>query len=481
MKSLARSACASNYSLVAASTACQAQESVRQVRTPAGRPRRSRRRPIRPRQLRPPTEARALTGAVSIARPTMVMIHSLPILASGSRVLWKIAARELVCFATFSLFAACPQATRGAPHPQDPESALAARTAELALRDVAAAMENGELEAVRRHALAAWRAIRTLVQKDNADLDLWQAAGRVGLALKSYRLCAAAYEAIKRLQPDFSAEPKLLDLMAALNLRPLTGFLDQLQKSRATFLRELEQSDKFINSLSMEFVPVSGTDVHFSVWETRVQDYQVFAQQTGRDWDEPSFPQGPTHPAVNVSWLDAKAFCDWLTREERKAGWLDEEQGYRLPTDAEWSWALGIGDRETRGTPKEKDGKVKNVYPWGTKWPPPNGAGNYDGGLDCKEGRNFVIAGYRDGYTHTAPVGSFPPKGMQLFDLGGNVAEWCEDWESDERRYRVFRGGAWVDVSATSIASSARDSSAPQTRHSHVGFRVVWVNGTARR
>ncbi len=82
------------------------------------------------------------------------------------------------------------------------------------------------------------------------------------------------------------------------------------------------QAAPFINTLGMKFVPVpiSGgpTDqqrVLFSVWDTRVQDYERFAKETQRDWPKPDFEQGPTHPAVMVSWEDATAFCQWLTAQ----------------------------------------------------------------------------------------------------------------------------------------------------------------------
>jgi hypothetical protein len=72
----------------------------------------------------------------------------------------------------------------------------------------------------------------------------------------------------------------------------------------------------FVNTLGMKFVPVpivggptGGQRVLFSVWDTRVQDYAVFVQETGREWPAADFPQEPTHPAVYVRWDDATAFC----------------------------------------------------------------------------------------------------------------------------------------------------------------------------
>ena len=73
---------------------------------------------------------------------------------------------------------------------------------------------------------------------------------------------------------------------------------------------------------------------------------------------------GDDHPVVNVNWEDSVAFCDWLSKKEGKV--------YRLPTDREWSYAVGIGTKEEkRLTPEKLDAKLKEMYPWGKTWPPP--------------------------------------------------------------------------------------------------------------
>ena len=104
----------------------------------------------------------------------------------------------------------------------------------------------------------------------------------------------------------------------------------------------------------MKFVPVPITGgptdkqrVLFSVWDTRVQDYEAFQKETNREWPKPDFQQGPTHPAVMLSWEDAQAFCQWLTERERKEGRIGAGERYRLPSDHEWSCAVGIGDKES--------------------------------------------------------------------------------------------------------------------------------------
>jgi formylglycine-generating enzyme required for sulfatase activity len=227
----------------------------------------------------------------------------------------------------------------------------------------------------------------------------------------------------------------------------------------------------------MKFVPVpitggptSGQRVLFSIWETRVASYEFFATVTKREWPKPGFDQGPTHPAVNVSWEDATAFCAWMTEAERKAGRLGGTEVYRLPSDHEWSCAVGIGDREDPAqTPREKVDNLLDVFPWGSVWPPPSGAGNYASEGDSK---GAVITGYRDGFPFTAPVGSFAANPFGLFDLGGNAWEWVEDWLKKESDLRVTRGASWKNE-GQGIRSSARGTGLPGARMHNVGFRVV--------
>jgi formylglycine-generating enzyme required for sulfatase activity len=130
-------------------------------------------------------------------------------------------------------------------------------------------------------------------------------------------------------------------------------------------------------------------------------------KRPGATWKEPGFKQGPTNPVAGVSWDDVKAFSEWLTKRGRGSGALPESMHYRLPTDNEWS-AVGL-DSEQGNTPQEKDSKIR-LFPWGTKWPPPSGSGNYCG-EEARIGNEPegwpVIQGYNDGYPRTSPVGSF--------------------------------------------------------------------------
>jgi formylglycine-generating enzyme required for sulfatase activity len=212
----------------------------------------------------------------------------------------------------------------------------------------------------------------------------------------------------------------------------------------------LNQIETIENPLGMRFVPVPGTKILMSIWETRVQDFRAFRSDTVGVAD---------HPVVNVSWEDAQAFCQWLSRREGKT--------YRLPTDHEWSLAVGIGDWESaKVSPADKDGKIEGVYPWGTTWPPPNGVGNYNSILNC------------DRFIGTAPVGSFAANQLGLFDLGGNVWEWCEDWYDSDQTLRVLRGGSWGLGTEFALRSSYRCRVAPTRRCDGDGFRVVLELGS---
>ena len=251
----------------------------------------------------------------------------------------------------------------------------------------------------------------------------------------------------------------------------------------------------YVNSLGMRFVPVPTGDgppsrkkVLFSIWETRRQDYEVYANVSrgvDGEWKNVLLlgqPVGhePLHPVVSVSGEDAEKFCQWITEKERASGKIGREDTYRLPTDEEWSFAVGIGEREDQNkAPWEKDMKITKVYPWNSgkgTWPPPDRVGNYaDSALKAKFGVWPVIEGYDDGYATTAPVGSFPANANGLFDLGGNVWEWCGDSYNGKSGSRMFRGGSFDDFLLNRMLSSFRGGNIPDSRFHFLGFRCVLV------
>jgi formylglycine-generating enzyme required for sulfatase activity len=255
----------------------------------------------------------------------------------------------------------------------------------------------------------------------------------------------------------------------------------------------------FINTLGMEFVPVPGTKVLFCRTETRVKDFEAYVKDTGgvfvmkvpkqkdgsyklsweldekASWQKPGFEQGRSHPVVGVNWNEAREFCAWLSKKEGVQ--------YRLPTDDEWSAAVGLGK-----------------YPWGSAWPPPKDAGNYGDKTFLKslpgEGWSGSLAEYDDGAARTAPVASYAANRLCIFDLGGNVRQWCEDEykasmnapdvlkeypvlekekASDGTAFRVLRGASWNGDAPLGLRSSCRGGGHPVGRTGLSGFRCVLV------
>jgi CubicO group peptidase (beta-lactamase class C family) len=234
----------------------------------------------------------------------------------------------------------------------------------------------------------------------------------------------------------------------------------------------------FTNSLGMKFVPVPGTQILMCIHETRRADYAAYAAlhpEADASWQKVIFDGQPVssrddEPAVNVSWNAAQAFCQWLSQKEGRR--------YRLPTDREWSIAVGIGDREpaTGTTPESLSGKLKDEYPWGRVWPPVKGAGNFadeDCHRQCPSEK--TMEGYADGFSTTSPVMSFPPNALGIHDLSGSVWEWCEDFMNATKTHHVLRGGSWGTSARNALLSSFRGGQPSARIWRCDGFRCVLV------
>lgn len=194
---------------------------------------------------------------------------------------------------------------------------------------------------------------------------------------------------------------------------------------------------------------------------------------------------GDKNPVVNVSWQDAAAYCNWLSAKEGLSpayvgdfGVLKAAErptnGYRLPTEAEWVWVARYQGQPS--TPLR--------FGWGNGMPPPQKTVN----LADEAGEALLdnmVFGYNDGYPSTAPVGSFKPNRLGLFDLDGNVREWVHDryevsppdvtlidpMGPPRGTARVIRGAGWRDANVQALRLASRGSG--NDAAIDVGFRIV--------
>lgn len=330
---------------------------------------------------------------------------------------------------------------------------------------------NQALEA-RRNYLMSWPQYEREVQQRNELLRVAEATDRrkVELVLQELKI-----EWSKRTEP-LRANLDTLYVKFRATLREITantktfddsiGIMPARPPSQATSIPlpgttpsvQIGSKDSFTNSLGMKFVTIPGTNIMMCIHETRNADYALYAKaQIGVNlkWHEHAKVGKENHPVVDVNWKDAEGFCRWLSTKEGMT--------YRLPTDAEWSAAVGLRG-EIGTTPAEKsENGPKNVFPWGEYYPPKPRDGNYDNKVSGDE------------YEYTAPVMSFGANELGLYDLGGNVWELCHDWYDDsEEKRRVMRGGSRLLYGESNyLLSCWRASDFAVTRGISRGFRCV--------
>ena len=226
---------------------------------------------------------------------------------------------------------------------------------------------------------------------------------------------------------------------------------------------------------------VTLSDFYLSPYEVTFDEYDAFCTAAGRtkpsdyDWGRGK------RPVINVSWTDAVAYCNWLSEQrglqkvyaisgaEVSANW--NANGYRLPTEAEWEYAAREGGKKVRFGNGKDIADPKEI--------------NFDGSEGGK--KPYSIMG--EDRAKTMPVGSLnSPNALGLYDLAGNVREWCWDWYWYGNTYpsydennpkgahigsdRVDRGGSW-DHPPIHVRCAYRNYSTPGSRSYSLGFRLA--------
>jgi formylglycine-generating enzyme required for sulfatase activity/predicted Ser/Thr protein kinase len=202
-------------------------------------------------------------------------------------------------------------------------------------------------------------------------------------------------------------------------------------------------------------------------YEVTIEQYQQFDPEFTPMAERIQALPDPRRPVSNVSWRDATAFCGWLSG---KTG-----DHYRLPLESEWEYACRAGTTTERywGDDDTSMAEYANVFDQSLA------------GLPMPMRLRGRPVDINDGFASSAPVGSFKPNAWGLYDMIGNVAEYCLDWQGQYRETtvvdpkgprrgdtRTVRGGSWTSDAGAARSASRVDAS-PEDRNPYRGFRVV--------
>ncbi|MCB0519282.1 MAG: SUMF1/EgtB/PvdO family nonheme iron enzyme [Saprospiraceae bacterium] len=340
-----------------------------------------------------------------------------------------------------------------------------------AYRKYAASFPNGEfrpladqkireIEAAQKEEIA-WEEAKRLNTREAYDQFLQDYPG------SDYKELASLY----RSQVAGKNTPAVKEETTKTTTEDLPGFVF-LQGGDFKMPHSVTLSDFYVSRYEitvkeyLEFA--NSTNSNFPEWKEKGSSYNI---QTGSNNHYKKLGSALTnsnHPIVGISWLNAVAYCNWRSEQDGfqkvysisgsnvTANW--NANGYRLPTEAEWEYAA-----RSRGKDEEWAGTSS----------------------ESSLSQYANASGTGDGYEYTAPVGSFKANSLGLFDMSGNVWEWCWDWYGtyptssqnnphgpDSGSYRVLRGGSWNDI-PSDLRCANRSYSGPVNRYFDYGFRLA--------
>ncbi|MBC7784639.1 MAG: SUMF1/EgtB/PvdO family nonheme iron enzyme [Burkholderiales bacterium] len=419
------------------------------------------------------------------------------------------------------------------PAPHDPAQIVAIASVKAAIADADEAAKRGDVDQRRKLLEEARKLVQPLVDDLTVnDAAVAAQAGMIGIELKDDTLCAQAYAMLVTVKPDFVNDPALLSIVAGLKRREIepmatdwskqrlierSRMLDLLTKlsaisgledlvkgqyrtllrtapnrldvfrtkKRETLIATLKQPGATGRSISeavdtldfckivgLSFVRIPkgdflmgspesepGRDFGSTESQHRVaipRDFQMSTTEiTQAQWqavmgNNPSNFKGEKLPVENVSWNDARDFCQKLSELDGKK--------YRLPTEAEWEYACRAG--------------TTTAFNWGTNQITPDQA-NYNGEYAYDKGPKGANR------KRTLPVGSFKPNAWGLYDMHGNVWEWCEGQrEGEEKAYPQLRGSSWNNKFPERLRSAHRGLGSgffgeADDRGDDTGFRLI--------
>ena len=172
-----------------------------------------------------------------------------------------------------------------------------------------------------------------------------------------------------------------------------------------------------------------------SRYQVTFDEFDEYCEATGADKPSDRGWGRGNRPVINVSWYDTQKYIKWLNESS-------DTQSYRLPSEKEWEYACRSGS-DTKWCFGDDESKLED-YAW------------YEENSDSK----------------THPVGELKPNDFGLYDMHGNVWEWCEDWYDSDKDRKVDRGGSWY-YDAGFTASSYRYKFRPDDSDDDIGFRIA--------